>query len=67
MSEVLMAFGRRVRLLRLSRRLSRNAFAGMLGKDVSFVENVEDGSVDVDLDMIQRIAEVLNIRKADLF
>ncbi|MFI0919908.1 helix-turn-helix domain-containing protein [Streptomyces smyrnaeus] len=56
------AFGQRVRVLRVRRGMSREVLAGLLGRSTSWVKQIEGGRLQMPkLPMVLRIAEVLRV------
>lgn len=56
-------FGQRMQLLRTRRGMSRNVLAGLLGKSLSWVKQVESGQMHMPkLDVVLQIAEALRVR-----
>jgi len=64
-----MAFGRRVRELRLQEqpKLTQEALAHRVGLDRSYVGQIERGEKNITLDNIFRIADALDVEVRDLF
>ncbi|MFD1830639.1 helix-turn-helix domain-containing protein [Streptomyces desertarenae] len=57
------AFGERLRILRVRRGMSRPVLAGLLGRSPSWLKQVERGEIHTPpLPMVLRIAEVLRVR-----
>ncbi|MFC3997532.1 helix-turn-helix domain-containing protein [Nocardiopsis sediminis] len=56
-------FGRRLKLLRTRRGLTRDSFGGLVGKSASWVKSVESGRLATPkLSILLRIAEILRVR-----
>ncbi|RCG28128.1 XRE family transcriptional regulator [Streptomyces diacarni] len=56
------AFGQRVRVLRVRRGMSREVLAGLVGRSVSWVKQIEGGRLQMPkLPMVLRLAEVLRV------
>ena len=56
-------FGQRMQLLRTRRGMSREVLAGLLGRPLSWVKQVENGQIHMPkLDMVLAIAEALRVR-----
>ena len=62
----LQRFGWRVRLLRIERGMSQEAFAVLCGLDRSYVGGIERGERNLTLRKIKVIAEALGISIAEL-
>jgi transcriptional regulator with XRE-family HTH domain len=62
-----MAFGQRVRELRLRRDLSQEALAGLCELDRTYIGGVERGERNISLLNIHKIAVALGAKVRDLF
>lgn len=62
-----LAFGRRVRALRLAAGFSQEALADRAGLHRTYVSSLERGLRNVGLDNILRLAEALQVSPATLF
>lgn len=61
------AFGSRLRVLRLAREWSQEEFAHKAGLDRTYVSGVERGVRNPTLDVIMKLANTLEVDPADLF
>lgn len=61
------AFGSRLRALRLARGWSQEEFAHKAGLDRTYVSGVERGVRNPTLDVIMKLANTLEVDPADLF
>lgn len=61
------AFGRRVRELRLQRSLSQEGLADVAGLHRTYIGSIERGERNVSLDNIHRLAVALGVDPQDLF
>lgn len=61
------AFGRRVRELRVDRGLSQETLAELAGLHRTYVSSLERGERNVALQNIHRLAKALDVEVADLF
>ena len=64
--EILVAFGNRVRKLRLATGLSQEAFASICGLDRTYISGIERGVRNVSLLNIRVLADGLDISLAEL-
>ena len=60
-------FGKRVRELRMSARISQDKFALTIGLDRTYLASVENGKRNISLENISKIAEGLHITLSELF
>lgn len=60
-------FGRRIRILRKARQLTKSDVAHLSGLDRGYVGSLERGVRNPSLDTIARIARALNVSIAQLF
>ena len=67
MDTIRVAFGARVRELRLERGLSQEAFAHAAGINRTYVGDVERGERNVALDNIYKLSRALDVRLVELF
>lgn len=58
--------GKRIKALRKAQGLSVRRFALMVGTGRSYVSEIEDGRVNVGLDLLCRIAKALGVTVGDL-
>lgn len=56
-----------VRRLRKSKGLSQREFGLMVGVDYSYISHIENGSANVSIDLLSKIADGLDIEVKDLF
>lgn len=61
------SFGKRVRELRLSMKLSQEKFALKINMDRTYFSAVESGKRNISLENIKKIADGLNVTLEDLF
>lgn len=61
------AFGRRVRVLRVARGMSQERLADAAGMHRTYVSGLERGTRNVGLDNILALADALNVDPRDLF
>ena len=66
-SNVLVAFGARIRQLREGRGLSQEAFADMCGLDRTYISGIERGKRNVSLLNISVLAKALGVPISQLF
>lgn len=66
MHQLLLKFGKRVRLLRLDRGWTQEELAHRTGLNRSYMSEVERGKSDVSLSTLQKIAKTLGISLAEL-
>lgn len=66
-SDLLFAFGRTVRRLRLSKDISQEKFADMCSLHRTYISDIELGKRNVSLENIDKMAEALDMRISDLF
>lgn len=59
--------GKRIRLLRTSRRLTQEQLGEMSGLSYKFIGEMERGTVNSSVDSLSGIAEVLGVKIGDLF
>jgi len=64
--EILLAFGNRVRKLRLATGLSQEAFASICGLDRTYISGIERGVRNVSLRNIKAIAVALEVPVSQL-
>jgi len=60
-------FGHIVSKFRIKAKMSGYELSLRIGKDVSYINKIENGKVNVTLKTILKICEVLNIEPAELF
>jgi len=60
------AFGRQVRQLRKLRQFTQEEIAGRAGISYKYVGQIERGEVNPSLDIVVRLAQVLEVAPADL-
>ena len=61
------AFGGRVRALRLERGLSQEELAHIAGLDRTYVSGVERGQRNIGLDNIHKLSDALRVEACELF
>jgi transcriptional regulator with XRE-family HTH domain len=61
------AFGARVRQLRIERGLSQESLADLADLHATFISKVERGVQNVSLLTVERLAKALKVRPAELF
>ena len=61
------AFGRRVRVLRVSKGMSQEELAHAAGLHRTYLSSLERGQRNVGLDNIHALAKALGVEPADLF
>lgn len=61
------AFGKQVRKLRKDRGFSQEGFANAAGLHRTYIGAIERGEQNVSLDNIEKIAEALKVKLAELF
>ena len=66
-SNILSAFGLRIRYLRKIKGLSQEDFAGITDLDRSYIGGVERGERNISLNNIEKIAESLDMSISELF
>jgi len=66
-SDVLVAFGKRVRELREAKGLSQEQFADKCGLDRTYISGIERGRRNVSLQNIEILAKALGVMIAELF
>lgn len=59
--------GRNVRILRVERGLSLRTFGQMIGVDYAYLSNIENGKANASVDILEKIAEGLDVDIRDLF
>lgn len=67
MTSAVLAVGRNIRRVRERKGISREDFARDLGTSIEQVTQWETGQIDLDVDTLDRIVEVLEIKHRDLF
>ena len=65
--EILVAFGKRVRQLRMERKLSQEALGFDVGLDRTYVSDIERGTRNIGLKNVYALAQTLGITLAQLF
>ena len=63
----LVAFGGRVRALRVSRKISQESLAMLAGLDRSYMGHVERGETNLTLLKVHQIADALEVHPSSLF
>lgn len=63
----LVAFGKRVRALRVSRKISQESLAMLAGLDRSYMGHVERGETNLTLLKVHQIADALEVHPSSLF
>lgn len=59
-------FGKKVKMLRLEKGLSQEAFALEAGLDRTYIPSIEKGERNVSIIVIEKIAKALNVKIKDL-
>lgn len=59
--------GKTLRTLRLSKGLSQEKFAFEIGIDRSYVSDIENGSRNISVDMLDKIAQFHGLKISELF
>jgi len=67
MTSATLAVGRNIRGVRERKGMSRGDFADALGANIEQVAQWEAGQADLDVDTLDRIVAVLEIKHRDLF
>ncbi|WP_332713279.1 helix-turn-helix domain-containing protein [Pelagibacterium mangrovi] len=67
MTSAALAVGRNIRRVREHKGISRDDFARALGTSIAQVTQWEAGQADLDVDTLDRIVAVLEIKHRDLF
>ncbi len=67
MTSAMLAVGRNIRGMRERKGVSRSDFANAIGASIEQVAQWETGQVDLDVDTLDRIIAVLEIKHRDLF
>lgn len=67
MTSAVLAVGRNIRRVRERKGVSRSDFAEALGAGIEQVAQWEAGQADLDVDMLDRIVALLEIKHSDLF
>lgn len=67
MTSAALAVGRNIRRVRERKEISREDLARALGTSIAQVTEWEAGQADLDVDMLDRIVAVLDIKHLDLF
>ena len=65
--DILVAFGKRVRDLRIIKGLSQEELANLAGLHRTYISSVELGKRNISLKNIQALADALNVSFSDLF
>ena len=65
--EIRKGLGRRIRLLRTSRRLTQERLGEMAGLSYKFIGEMERGAVNSSIDSLAGIAQALGVNIGDLF
>jgi len=63
----LVAFGKRVRALRVSKKISQEGLAMLAGLDRSYMGHVERGETNLTLLKVHQIADALDVHPSSLF
>lgn len=67
MTSAVLAMGRNIRRVRERMGISRDDFARALGTTIEQVTQWETGQIDLDVDTLDRIVAVLEVKHRDLF
>lgn len=65
--ESIILFGKQLRLIRQSKRLSMEMLAGLSSFEYSQISRIELGQINTSIDVVFKLAKALNIEPKELF